>query len=152
MNSTYCEHCNGIFVNNYLLTGNKVQLYFIEMNSTYCEHCNGIFVNNNLLTGNKVQLCFIAMNSTYCEHCNGIFVNNYLLTGNKVQLYFIEMNFRYYIFRAKWENNNWWVHRSEIKTLFQLIPNFIFILSHFLFLKLSSFKISPTRCLAIRLV
>ena len=35
MNSTYFKHCNGIFVNNYLLTGNKLPLYFIEMNSRY---------------------------------------------------------------------------------------------------------------------
>ena len=73
------------------------------MNSRYFKHCNGIFVNNYLLTGNKVQLYFTEMNSRYFKHCNGIFVNNYLLTGNKVQLYFTEMNSRYFIFRAKRE-------------------------------------------------
>ena len=31
-------------------TGNKVQLYFTEMNSRYFKHCNGIFVDNYLLT------------------------------------------------------------------------------------------------------
>ena len=40
----------------YLFTENKVQLYFTEMNSRYSKHCNGIFVNNYLLTGNKAQL------------------------------------------------------------------------------------------------
>ena len=35
MNSRYFLHCNGIFVNNYLLTGNKVQRYFTEMNSRF---------------------------------------------------------------------------------------------------------------------
>ena len=49
----YLKHCNGIFVNNYLLTGNKVQLYFTEMNSRYFKHCNGIVVSNDLLTGKK---------------------------------------------------------------------------------------------------
>ena len=31
--------------NNCLLTGDKVQLYFIEMNSGYFKHCNGILVH-----------------------------------------------------------------------------------------------------------
>ena len=58
---------------------------------------------NYLLTGNKVQLYFTEMNSRYFKHCNGIFVINHLLTGNNVQLYFTEMNSRYFIFRAKHE-------------------------------------------------
>ena len=33
-NRVYIKHCNGIFVNNYLLTGDKVPLYSIEMNSS----------------------------------------------------------------------------------------------------------------------
>ena len=80
-----------------------MQLYLTEMNSRYFKHCNGIFVNNYLLTGNKVQLYLTEMNSRYFKHCNGIFVNNYLLTGNKVQLFLTEMNSRYFIFRAKRE-------------------------------------------------
>ena len=42
-----------------------MQLYFTEMNSRYFKHCNGIFVNNYLLTGNKMQLYFTEMNSRY---------------------------------------------------------------------------------------
>ena len=126
MNSTYFKHCNGIFVNNYLLTGNKVQLLFTEMNSRYFKHCNGIFVNNYLLTGNKVQLLFTEMNSRYFKHCNGIFVNNYLLTGSKVQLLFTEMNSRYYIFQRSESSSC----RNK-STSSRLIDDFIFILSHF---------------------
>ena len=58
MNSRYFKHCDGIFVNNYLLTGNKVKLYFIEINSRYFKHCNGIFVDNYVLTGNKSATLF----------------------------------------------------------------------------------------------
>ena len=49
---------------NDLLTENKVQLYFTEMNSRYFKHCNSIFVNNYLLTGNKVQLEIFYNNSS----------------------------------------------------------------------------------------
>ena len=67
---------------------------------------------------------------------------NYLSTGNKVQLYLTELNILF--FEGSEKTNNPRVDQGE--TFSRLIPNFNFIfLSHFLFLKLSSYKISSTR-------
>ena len=69
MNSSYFKHCNGIFVNNYLLTGNKMQLRFTEMNSWYfIFRVKWTIINWRVHRGEiKEELIFIFILPHFCS-------------------------------------------------------------------------------------
>ena len=60
------QHCNGIFVNNYLLNGNEVQLYFTEMNSRFFIFRAKRETNSSRVHRGEIKLHFSRLICHFC--------------------------------------------------------------------------------------